>query len=405
MKTTTALRKITALKKKIRAIQGGQGAGKTIAILMLLCNHASANAGKEIIVASAELTKMRLTVIKDFKKVMQGFGIWEKRRFVNGTEYRFPNGSFIKFIGLDKEDIGKGLRVDVIYFNELDKIPWETYREAASRTKNIYIDYNPNLKFYAHTEIIPRKDCDFVKLTFWDNEYLPEPELQEILNYHIQGYGCEYDPDESTPEPINKYWANLWRVYGLGEVGILQGAVYDHWEIVDDLPRDDKGTIVAKFLGFGVDWGWAKPGAIVAIFEYDGKRYWDEVMYREKMSNEDVADAIKEYKIENALKGMTYADQAEPKSIKKVKKLGVRITGADKGAGSLADGIKEVHKYPMMITKRSTNVLSEVQGYVWAKTRQGESTGEPVKKNDHIMDAGRYVYMEAGKYSGEYVVG
>ena len=102
---------------------------------------------------------------------------------------------------------------------------------------------------------------------------------------------------------------------------------------------------------------------------------------------------------------MTYADQAEPKSIKKVKKLGVRITGADKGAGSLADGIKEVHKYPMMITKRSTNVLSEVQGYVWAKTRQGESTGEPVKKNDHIMDAGRYVYMEAGKYSGEYVVG
>jgi len=82
MKSTTALRKITALRKKIRIIQGGQGAGKTIAILMLLANHASSKPNREIIIASEELTKMRLTVIKDFVKVMKGFGIWSDRNFV-----------------------------------------------------------------------------------------------------------------------------------------------------------------------------------------------------------------------------------------------------------------------------------------------------------------------------------
>jgi len=58
MQPTTALRKISALKKKIVGVQGGQGAGKTFAILQLLCNHASSNPNKEIFVVSSELSKI-----------------------------------------------------------------------------------------------------------------------------------------------------------------------------------------------------------------------------------------------------------------------------------------------------------------------------------------------------------
>ena len=98
---TTALRKISGLKKRIKVIRGGQGAGKTISILILLINHASSKANKEILIVSEELTKMRLTVIKDFVKVMQLAGIYQESHFLAGTLYRFKNGSFIKFIGLD----------------------------------------------------------------------------------------------------------------------------------------------------------------------------------------------------------------------------------------------------------------------------------------------------------------
>ena len=144
IQATTALRKIAGLKKRIWTIRGGQGSAKTISILILLINHASSKPNKEILIISAELTKMRLTVIKDFIKVMRGFGIFDERRMKAGTLYVFPNGSFIKFIGLDKEDVGKGLRSDIAYFNEVNKCDQESYRQVASRAKRVIMDYNPD---------------------------------------------------------------------------------------------------------------------------------------------------------------------------------------------------------------------------------------------------------------------
>ena len=159
---TTALNKIAGSRKKITVVQGGQGASKTFSILMLLINHASSVEDREILILSAELTKMRLTVIKDFVKIMKMYGIYEDNRFIAGTLYRFRNNSFIKFIGLDKSDAGKGLRSDVAYFNEVNKIDSETYRQVASRTKKVYADFNPDAEFFINTEIVPRSDCDFL---------------------------------------------------------------------------------------------------------------------------------------------------------------------------------------------------------------------------------------------------
>lgn len=198
IQVTTALNKITSSDKKITVVQGGQGASKTFSILMLLIDHASNVEGREILILSAELTKMRLTVIKDFVKIMQMFGIYQDSRFISGTLYRFRNGSFIKFIGLDKSDVGKGLRSDVAYFNEVNKIDSETYRQVASRAKKVYADFNPDAEFFIHSEVIPREDCDFLKLTFQDNEMLDKGEREEILRYKKLGYN-------EQGEVINKY--------------------------------------------------------------------------------------------------------------------------------------------------------------------------------------------------------
>jgi PBSX family phage terminase large subunit len=216
MQVTTALRKIAALRKRIKGIQGGQGAGKTYAILALIINHASSNANKEIFIASEELSKMRITVIKDFINIMKSFNIYNSDHFTDGTLYRFPNGSFIKFIGLDKVDIGKGLRSDIMFVNEANKVKFDTYRELTSRAKQIFIDFNPNRKFWFHTEILTRNDCDFLKLTFLDNEFLSKEERGEILRYKEKGFAKD-------GTVINQYWANMWRVYGLGEVGQVEG--------------------------------------------------------------------------------------------------------------------------------------------------------------------------------------
>lgn len=396
MRPTRALIKISRLKKKIKVIQGGQGAGKTYAILLILINHAASKAGKEIIIGSEELTKMRLTVIKDFIKVMKSFGIYLDSNFIAGTLYRFPNGSFIKFVGLDKEDIGKGLRGDVFYLNEGDKVNFETYREIASRFKHIYIDFNPNAKFWVHDEIIPRADCDYLTLTFLDNEYLEGSERDEILLYFEKGYGIKWTPEltpDKYPEPISKYWANKWRVYGLGEIGIIEGAVFENWEVIDEVPSE------AKLLGGGIDFGFINPAAAVLVYQLNGEYIFDELIYETKLSNADMADIITINGFDSEL---WYADSAEPKSISEIKKMGVNIHPCDGKTDLINYAVKIINSKPFHITKRSINLINEAHGYIWDTDSKGVPTGKPRKKDDHGMNAMCYFVATEGKYDGVY---
>lgn len=387
MKQTTALRKIAKLNKRIRCIQGGQGAGKTIAILILIIQYASANPMRKIIVGSKELTKMRLTVINDFIKIMQSFGLYDPERLVGGTMYRFPSGSFIKFIGHDKEDIGKGLRCHVYYLNEANKVPFESYREISSRAKHVYLDFNPNAKFWAHDEVITRSDCDFIKLTFLDNEYLSDEERNEILRYKQLGY-------DSAGNIINKYWANKWRVYGLGEIGAVDGAVFETWSIIDAIPAE------ARLIGYGLDFGFRPaPCALVAVYQWNSTYILDNVIYESNLTNQDLAEMIIELKADNEL---IYADSAEPKSIEEIRRLGVNIHPCDSKTDIRDYAIQKLQGDQFYITKRSEEMIDEFANAIWDIDKDGKPTGKIRKSNDHSIDATIYFIGTVDKYDGRY---
>lgn len=376
---TTALRKIARLKKRIRVIRGGQGAGKTISILILLINHASSKPDKEILIISAELTKMRLTVIKDFVKVMKLASLWNENRFIAGTLYRFPNGSFIKFIGLDKQDVGKGLRCDIAYFNEVNKCDAESYRQVASRAGQVFADYNPDADFFIDRDVIGREDCDFLQLTFNDNELLAPEERNEILNYYKLGYN-----EDGTVK--NSYWANIWRVYGLGEVGALHGVVFSNWSEIDSVPTD------AKFLGFGMDFGYTNdPTTLIAAYEHNGKRIYDELIYQTGLLNSDIAARLKSNQITKSTLG--YADCSDPKSIDEINRYGYSIQPVTKGKDSITFGIGIMQEQPFLVTKRSVNFKKELLVYSWEVDKNGVTLNIPVDANNHAIDAARYFEM------------
>ncbi len=385
IKQTKALRKIAYLRKKIRVIRGGQGSAKTISILILLINHASSKPDREILVLSAELTKMRLTVIKDFVKVMKWFGIYEENRFIAGTLYRFANGSFIKFIGLDKEDVGKGLRSHVAYFNEVNKIPQESYRQVATRAGIVYADYNPDKVFYIDTDVIPRVDCSFLQLTFMDNELLPESEREEILNYYKLGYN-----EDGTIK--NSYYANLWQVYGLGNIGSLQGVVFPRWDIIDELPKE------AKLLYTGVDFGYSvSKFAALNIYELNGEMILEELVYSTQLTNPEAAEALIRAGYEYST---AYCDHAEPKSIEELRRNGIDAVPCDNKTDIKSYAIKKLNSAPFKVTKKSVNLIEELRVYVW-----DEKTMKPQKSNqDHLMDAMMYAIGSGDKYNGEYHV-
>ena len=378
---TTALRKICSLKKRIRVIRGSQGAGKTISILIVLINHASSKPNREILILSAELTKMRLTVIKDFVKVMRMIGIYRDENFLAGTLYRFPNGSFIKFIGLDKEDVGKGLRSHVAYFNEANKIDKEAYRQVASRAEYVYADYNPDTHFFIDEDVIPRNDCDFLQLTFMDNELLSEAERGEILRYKENGY----NPDGSIK---NKYWANLWQVYGLGNIGNLQGMVFENWDIVHEIPKE------AELIAYGLDWGFSSdPTGLVAVYKWNKDIILHELIYDTNLTNSKLVEKMKALNVDEYVD--IIADSSDPKSIQDLSDLGFpNIYGARKGPDSISYGISKMQEYKIWITSTSSNAIKEFRAYKWDTDINGKSTGKPVDRDNHIIDPARYVVSD-----------
>lgn len=398
MKATTALRKISALKKRIWGVQGGQGAGKTYSILQLLINHASNNPNKEIFIASDELSKMRITVIKDFLNIMKSFNLYENERFTDGTLYRFKNGSFIKFIGLDKVDIGKGLRSDIVFVNEANKVKFDTYRELTSRAKRVIIDFNPNAKFWFHTEVMTRDDCDFINLTYLDNEFLSEEEKGEILRYKQKGY---------TPngKVINEYWANMWRVYGLGQVGQVEGRIYN-W----------KSIPYAEFLNlnkesyFGVDWGTVDPFAIVEAKYHDGNLYIHEHNYaseneiRRSLSSMDLhsingadEDGLVSWlfqKLNIPKKKIIVCDNNRPNKIVSLRRVGYESAVAVGGKSKLLDRIQMLQGLNIYFTDTSKNIELEQENYCYQKDKFGVVQEEPIDQDNHTIDAVAYVVQK-----------
>lgn len=379
LQQTTALKKIAALKKPIKVIRGGQGSAKTISILILLANHASSVPDREILIISAELTKMRLTVIKDFIKVLKSAGIYNELDFLAGTLYRFPNGSFIKFIGLDKEDVGKGLRCHIAYFNEVNKCDQESYRQVASRAEQVIVDYNPDAEFFIDIDVIPRSDCEFLQLTFQDNELLNQREREEILNYKILGY----NEDGSIK---NNYWANLWQVYGLGNIGNLQGVVFENWAECEAIPEG------AEFVGYGLDFGFTNdPTALISVYKQNGELWVDELLYETRLINSDIISRMRALLVD-PYKFMV-GDSAEPKSIEEISRSGFNIEGARKGQDSIRASIDTLQKYKINITSRSKNLLREIRAYRWLIDKNGKALNEPVDNNNHCIDALRYIAL------------
>lgn len=403
LQQTTALRKISRLKKRIWVIQGGQGAGKTFSILILICNYAKANPNKEIFIASQELTKMRITVIKDFINVMKMVGIYQDDRFPGGTFYRFTNGSFIKFIGLDKEDLGKGLRSDLVFVNEANKVNFESYRELTSRAKRVIIDFNPNNHFWAHDEIITRTDADHLVLTYRDNELLADSERYEIeLNKSRAFHDISLTNYDFPANVKSAYWRNKWNVYGLGMIGSNPNRIFEWEQIEDKIFHDMKAVSY-----FGVDWGTVDPWGILEAKYYDGGLYLHEKNYA---SENDIKARLTPTELQQVTttdeglvrwffsrlnipkNAIIVCDDNRPQKVLALRQAGFDYAvSAQKGQGSIVEGINLLEKLKVYYTASSTNLKYEQENYSRKVDRYGIILEEPEDINNHLCDPARYL--------------
>lgn len=368
--TTTAIRKLVKLDKRIKVVRGGTSAGKTFGILPILASKAAKYPGMEISVVSESVPHLRRGALKDFLKIMVETQRYKDSQFNKSTlKYTFENGSYIEFFSADQPDRLRGARRTTLYVNECNNISFDAYYQLAIRTSGeIWLDYNPVATFWVDNEIIGQPDVDFITLTYKDNEALPETIVKDI---------------ESAREKAktSSYWANWWKVYGLGQIGSLEGVCIPDWKEIERLPEE------SRLLCHGLDFGYTNdPTSLVSLYKYNNSYVFDEVIYQKKLLNSDISDLLNTHDIT----GVIYADSAEPKSIAELNHYRHKVFPVSKGRDSIVYGINLMNQNEIFVTSRSKNLIKELSNYIWMKDKEGNTLNKPIDAFNHAIDAARY---------------
>jgi phage terminase large subunit len=274
--------------------------------------------------------------------------------------YQFGNGSYMEFVGLEDPGRARGPARDILFVNEANLISKPLFDQLDMRTTfKVITDLNPaDFDCYAY-HIADGDNAVKVRTTYNDNPFIGP--MQRAV---IEGY--------KDADPM------MWKVFGLGERGASQEQIYTHWRITDTMPEGE--------TWYGLDFGYRNPTAIVKVVLYDSQIFVSEKLYMSNLTTNDLADLMPSLGINQ--NDEIFCDAAEPKSIEELSRCGWNVKAADKDVYA---GIMKVKSLPLFVHTASSNLIAELKSYKWKTDKDGAVIDkEPVKLNDHIVDAMRY---------------
>jgi len=361
-------------KNRWAILYGGAGSGKSVvAAQKILIRLMSEEEHKFLVVRKVART-LRESVFALFKELISKLELDSEFKINESNmsiEY-LPNKNKIIFFGLDNPEKIKSIAgITGIWIEEATELKKEDLDQLDLRlrgpTKNykqIIITFNPVsaqhwIKKYFFDE--KTEDTFILKTTYLDNPFIDEDYLKTFRRLKKQNY-------------------DYYKIYALGNWGTLKGLIYPDYEVIDKMPEYFEKEYI------GLDFGYNHPYAIVHIRIDNNNLYVDEIFYEREWENPKVVEWAKS----NASwmkKIQIYADSARPDLISEWRVAGFRIDKANK---SVFEGINTVKGFNIHITRRSVNVLKEIDLYAWKEDKDGEKLDEPVKLNDDAMDAIRY---------------
>lgn len=346
--------------------QGGTSATKTFSILQLLL-LISIKYPYRIDIVGLSVPHLKTGVLNDMQTICQQAGINFSDYYKESDKVFKCGAGSINFLAFDKLGKSHGGRRDVLFLNEANYLNYNIAEQLMIRTrKKIFIDYNPTNAFWVHKKTLETEadKCMFIKSTYKDNPFLEQSVIDSI---------------ESRKGDGNN---NFWRVYGLGELGIAEGLVFNNFELSDfDVNR------FAQYRN-GIDWGFSNdPFAFVRVAIENDCLYVCKEIYQVGLLNKDSAPMVKEM-VDNEI---VTCDSAEPKSVADFREYGVKTISAKKGAGSIESGIKFLQSFrKIYIHKSCPHVYDEFCNYQWKLDKNGDIMPQPVDAFNHGIDATRY---------------
>lgn len=372
IKVTNVFRRNLEANASIVVNQGGARSSKTYSLAQLCIYKALetnlAKKFKRFSVVGKTLPSLKATAMRDFFDILKNHNIYSAA-FHNKTENTYTlYGQEFEFFSADQEQKLRGRQRDILWLSEANAFQFDDFVQLNMRTtEQTFLDFNPSDEYHwIYDKVLTRPDALLIKSTYLDNPFISKRQKAEI---------------EALKDQNPEYW----KVFGLGERASFSDLVYTNWQISDYWENSE--TV------YGLDFGYNNPTALVAVNFTDSGIFVREVLYETKLTNQDLIERLKEL-IPNR-SAWIYADCAEPNRIEEIKRAGFyHCEPADK---SVKDGLGFVKSHRLVIATQSGNILKEIKNYSWKKDKLGNNTDEPVKFNDHAMDAMRYAIFTHGK--------
>lgn len=384
---TSTYWKIKNSKKRIKVLQGGSGSGKNYGVALILLEKALEKR-RLITVMSDTYDNLLDGIITDYTNMFEMNGL-NFKDYYNQQEKYFKWGQskiqfrYIKDAPKKATNAGKSKRRDILYINEANKVGWTVASTYIGRThEDVYIDFNPDYEFWAHTEVPKMRDengdqeSELIITTYRDNEACPQSEINMI---------------ESRKDDAEWY-----RVYGLGETGTYsERAIYKYQMFnMEDLP------LTAKRIPSGQDYGMSPdPTNLVNMWMDGANLYIDTVFSENNLMPEklegtermSIVDKMEEVKFPKG--HLIIADSAGRKEILDLRKHGYNIHGIVKKPGGQKEGIKLVRGYNLFCTPRSTTFRTGCEMWFYKVDPNGKIIPEPEGHEPDDLVVVRYVMM------------
>ena len=379
IKTTNVFHKAYNSETRITCLQGGTRSSKTYSLCQLFIVKCLEETGKVFTICRKTLPALKGTAYRDVISILKELELYNEANHNKSELSYMLNGNLLEFISVDQPQKIRGRKRDYLWLNEANEFDFESWVQLTLRCSGkIYLDYNPSDPYsWIYEKVITRDDCTFLKSTYLANPFLDKDTIAEIERLK------DLDPE-------------YWRVYGMGEIGSVSTQIFRQFNLVDD--------VQGRLIGYGLDFGFTNsPTALVEVRQLDDSLYIRELLYEKRLTNTDLANKMKELGIDRTTE--IIGDSAEPKSIEEIYRQGFNIKPAKKGAG-IHLGIDIMRRYKLNITKDSLNAIKEFRSYKWATDKNGDVLNVPVKVNDHLVDAVRYLCLNklSINHSGKYYI-
>lgn len=316
---------------------------------------------------------------------------------LNGSVYEHDPTlppSTIELIGSDTNSNLRGAGLDGIVFDEYayhKPDMWDTVFEPMLLTTGGWATFASTPNGFDHWYemcMMAQKDPDwfFSQATGYDNPFIPKEELEKLRKKKGEDvFAQEY----------------------LAEFRRMKGLVYKEFNhevhLIDAEEIPQNGTYFMS-----IDFGFTNPTAVVFVVkDYDDNWYvYDEVYERELTM--DKLELILKDKMTGRTFQLIAGDSAQAEHIATLQQRGLPIVPVSKSTNeSIQNGIKKVRellkpreqmegkpKPKFYVARNCLNFIKEMDGYVYMQGSNELNEKEiPVKKNDHLMDAIRYLFM------------